>query len=109
MVRLARTVLVWLALLVCAIPAFAAPSAEDRAFAVAMDKFQHISPDLAQQDFADFIKKYPTSTRVPEAVLHEAQAMLSSGQANGAIDLLTTNRADTLAPQYLYWLGLAHF
>jgi len=33
--------------------------------------------------------------------------MLAAGQASGAIDLLTTNRPDTLAPQYLYWRGRA--
>ena len=110
MVRLARTVLVVLALLVCAPPVvFAAPSAEERAFGLATNKFQHLSPDLSEQDFADFVKKYPTSIRVPEAILYEAKAMLYSGQANGAIDLLTTNHAGTLAPQYLYWLGRAHF
>jgi TolA-binding protein len=109
MVRLMRPFLILLALLLGAAPVFAASSGETNAFAVAMDKFQHLSPDLAERDFAEFVRKYPTSARVPEAILYESQALLFSGQVNSAIDLLTTNRAGTLAPQYLYWLGRARF
>jgi TolA-binding protein len=109
MVRLIRPFLILLALVFGVVPAFAVSQAETNAFAIAMDKFEHLPPDLAEKDFADFVRKYPNSTRVPEAILREAQGMLSSGQVNGAIDLLTTNRADTLAPQYLYWLGRARF
>jgi TolA-binding protein len=108
MVRLSRWLLLLMALVFSAGPVFAAPSPEDRAFAVAMDKFQTF-PDLAEKSFADFVLKFPNSSRVPEAILYQAQARLISGQAAGAIDLLTTNqsRADKLAPQYLYWLGRA--
>src|SRR6185437_11916626 len=69
----------------------------------------NISKELAVQDFADFIHKYPNSVRVPEAILYQAQGMLSGGNASGAIDLLATNRAEKLAPNYLYWLGQAYF
>ena len=106
MVRLVRSLLILLALVLGAAPIFAASSAETNAFGLAMNKF-HLSKDLAEKDFADFVRKYPNSTRVPEAILFEAQAMLAAGQASGAIDLLTTNRPDTLAPQYLYWRGRA--
>jgi TolA-binding protein len=109
MVRLIRPFLILLALVFGAAPVLAVSSAETNAFAIAMDKFQHLSPDLAEKDFAEFVRKYPNSSRVPEAILYEAQAMLFSGQVNGAIELLITNRADTLAPQYLYWLGRARF
>src|SRR6185437_5169350 len=80
MVRLALLFLILFALIFGVASVFAAPSAEDRAFAVAMDKFEHLSPDLAEKDFADFVRKYPTSIRVPEAILYQAQAMLFSGQ-----------------------------
>jgi TolA-binding protein len=99
-----------LALVFSAGPVLAAPSPEDRAFAVAMDEF-HTSPGLSEKKFADFVQKYPSSVRVPEAILYQAQARLLSGEAAGAMDLLATNqnRADKLAPQYLYWLGRARF
>lgn len=81
---------------------------EDRAFAVAVDKFNSFR-DLAERDFANFLQKYPNSVHVPEAILYEAQAMLSSGETTNSIELLSTNqnRAAKLAPQYLYWLGRA--
>jgi len=106
MVRLVRSFLIVLALVLGAAPVFAVSSAETNAFGLAMNKFR-LSPDLAEKDLADFVLKYPNSTRKPLAILYEAQAMLASGQVKGAIDLLTTNRADTLAPQYLYWRGRA--
>jgi TolA-binding protein len=109
MVRFARLFLILLALIFGATPVFAASSSETNAFAVAMDKFLHLSPDLSEKDFAEFVRKYPNSPRVPEAILYQAQAMLYSGQVNGAIDLLTTNQAGTLAPNYLYWLGRARY
>src|SRR3954469_21507846 len=109
MVRLIRPFLILLALVFGAAPVLAASSSETNAFAIAMDKFQHLSPDLAEKDFAEFVRKYPNSSRVPEAILHEAQGMRPSGKLTGAIDLLTTNQPGTLAPQYLYWLGRARF
>src|SRR5215469_13340826 len=86
----------------------AASAEEDRAFTVAVDKFNSF-PVLAERDFVNFLQKYPNSVHVPEAILYQAQAMLSSGETAGAIELLSTNqnRAATLAPQFLYWLGRA--
>src|SRR5437868_1936357 len=108
MVRLIRVFLILLALGFSAGWVLAADNRESVDFDTAMRNF-NISHELAEQDFADFIRKYPTSVRVPEAILHEAQAMLSAGDPTNAIRLLSTNRADKLAPQYLYWLGQAYF
>ena len=47
----------------------AAPSDEDRAYGVAMDKFHAHLWDSAEKDFADFVQKYPNSVHVAEAVL----------------------------------------
>lgn len=100
--------LLMLALVFRAGTVFAASAEEDRAFAVAVDKF-HSFPDLAERDFVNFLQKYPNSVHVPEAILYQAQAMLSCGETTGAIELLSTNqnRAAMLAPEYLYWLGRA--
>jgi len=108
MVRLSRFIFILLALGFGARLAFAADTREPSAFDTAIRTF-NISPELSEQDFADFIRKYPTSIRVPEAILYEARAMLSGGDATNAIHLLSTNHADTLAPKYLYWLGQAYF
>jgi TolA-binding protein len=88
--------------------AFAADTHEAGAFDTAMRNFK-ISKELSVQDFADFVRKYPTSIRRPEAILYEAQGMLYGGEATNAIQLLSNNHVDKLAPQYLYWLGQAYF
>ena len=108
MVRLNRLFLLLLALGFSARLALGADLRESSAFEKAMGNF-NISKELSVQDFADFIAKYPNSVRKPEALLYEAQGMLSGGNASGAIELLATNHSDKLAPQYLYWLGQAYF
>jgi len=108
MVRLTRWFLILLTLAFGARLAFAADVRESSAFDTAVQTFK-ISRELSVQDFADFIRKYPTSVRRPEAILYEAQGMLYGGDATNAIQLLSTNHSDKLAPKYLYWLGQAYF
>ena len=108
MVRLSRLLFILLALAVSIRPASAADVRESTAFTNAMQTFR-ISEELSVQDFADFISKFPNSIRKPEAILYEARGMLYGGDAKNAIQLLSTNQADKLAPQYLYWLGQAYF
>jgi TolA-binding protein len=107
MVRSGRVLLFLLALVFSAGKLYAASAEEERAFQVAMDKLS--VPWIAEQDFAAFVQKYPFSSRVPEAIFFQAQARLLSGQAAGAIELLTTNlvRAGPLADHYLFYLGIA--
>lgn len=104
-----RWFLILLALFFGTAPIFAArQTAEERAFSIALEKFQ-TSPDLSLQDFADFIHKYPNSVHVPEAILYQARAMLFSGEATSAINLLSTNQPGSQAPEFAYWLGRARF
>src|SRR5689334_8823907 len=84
MVRLTRLLLILLVLGFVARPAFAAEVRESTVFTNAMATFK-ISKELAVQDFADFIRKYPNSVHVPEAILHEAQGMLYGGDVTNAI------------------------
>ena len=108
MVRLTRLLFILLVLGSSARLAFAADTHESSAFDNAMQTFK-ISRELSVQDFADFIRKYPNSVRLPEAILYEAQGMLYGGDTTNAIRLLSTNHVDKLAPKYLYWLGQAYF
>ncbi len=111
MVRPSKWALAVLALIFSAHLLIAAsPTEEDRAFAVAQDELQSF-PDVAERNFANFIQKYPYSVRLPEAILDQARARISSGQPGNAIELLRTNqyRAAKLEPDYLYWLGTAQF
>jgi len=62
--------------------------AEANAFNTAARAFNATDYDLARRQFADFIRAYPQSARVAEAVFFEAQASLELGDARGAISLL---------------------
>ena len=64
----------------------------------------------AEAQLADFCLKNPTSPRLPEAVLLQAQARLELTNYAGAIELLAANqgKAGTNADQYLFWLGEAY-
>jgi len=108
MVRSGRLPLVLLALIFSVANLFAANTEEERAFEVAVNKF-HSAPWVVEKDFEAFVQKYPNSPRVPQVILYQSEARLISGQAAGAIELLTTNqfRAGALTPQYLFWLGVA--
>ena len=98
-------------LLLAAGPRLWAASAADRAFDAAVKAFQDTFYDRAEAQFADFCQKYPTSPRLPEAILLQAQARLELTNYAGAIELLTANqgKAGTNADQYLFWLAEASY
>jgi TolA-binding protein len=90
---------------------FAAGSGEDRAYAAAVSAFQNGLWNHAEMEFARFIQKYPDSSRVPEAVLTQAEAEFEQGKYTDTIALLTARRAGAgnLADEYLYWIGEAQY
>jgi TolA-binding protein len=88
-----------------------AASREERAFAAANAAFQDGIYDRAENAFAQFIKNFRKSDRVPQAVLSEAQAQFKQGKYAAAAKTLTDAAAgaDALADQFAYWLGEAQF
>jgi TolA-binding protein len=92
---------------------FAASARENRDYAAAAGAFQDRMYDRATNDFAQFVKKYPNSAYVAEAVLLRSQAELKLGEFTDAAALLadTNNlvKAGKLADEYLYWTGEAQF
>jgi TolA-binding protein len=89
----------------------AAPQAgEIQAFEACARAFQDGVYERAEQHFADFIRLYPNSERLPEAILLRGRAALKLQQFGPAISLLSTNipKAGALAEQYRYWLAQAH-
>jgi TolA-binding protein len=82
----------------------------DRAFNTAVELFKGTFYAQAEAQLADFCQKNPTSPRLPEAVLVQAQARLELTNYAGAIELLTANqaKAGTNADQYMFWLGEAY-
>src|SRR5207302_1955387 len=89
----------------------AANSAENRVFEAAANAFRGTFYDRAEAEFADFAQKFPQSTRLPEAILFQAEARLEQTNYAGAIELLSTHQdtAGTRADQYLFWLAETYF
>jgi TolA-binding protein len=98
-----------LALLFAGGTMLAAESAEDRAFREAGKAFLDTVYDRAEAGFADFCKKFPSSPRLAEAILLQAEARLELSNYAGAITLLSDHQKDagTNADQYAFWLAEA--
>jgi TolA-binding protein len=109
MVILCRWILV-LTLLPAAGPRLWAESATDRAFRSAHDAFQDTFYDRAEAGFSNYCKAFPTSPRLAEAVLLQAEARLELTNYSGAIELLSAGQAaaGTNADQYVFWLAEAY-
>jgi len=109
MLVLCRWILVLTLLLAGGQPLWAASPA-DRAFDAAVEAFKGAFYSRAEAELADFCQKNPTSPRLAEAILVQAQARLELTNYAGAIELLTANlaKASTNADQYLFWLGEAY-
>ncbi|HEY0457374.1 MAG TPA: tetratricopeptide repeat protein, partial [Verrucomicrobiae bacterium] len=84
--------------------------AETAAFVNASRSFELATYERAEREFAEFVRSFPESTRVPEAILMQAQALLKQKKLAPCIDLLTSNapKAGVLADQYYYFLGDAY-
>lgn len=107
--RLLR-VLAWLSLAgLLACPAFGATT-EKGAFEAAEQAFRDLSYNRAEKEFAAFIQNYTNSTRIPEALLMQAQARLFQSNYIGAVELLASGipQSGKLADRYLFWLAQAH-
>src|SRR5215208_7960500 len=87
-----------------------ATSVENQAFEAPARSFQAAVWDRAEAEFANFVQKFPSSTRVPEAILFQAQARLEQSNYAGGIELLSSRlaTAGTLADEYHFWLGEAY-
>jgi TolA-binding protein len=87
-----------------------AASAADRAFDAAAKAFHDNFYDRAEPGFAEFSQKFPTSPRLAEAILLQAEARLELTNYGGAIELLSAHlgAAGTNADQYVFWLAEAY-
>jgi len=85
-------------------------ASESRAYNAAVQEFLDGIYVLAEKDLADFIRTFPESPRVPEAILYQARAALKQTKFKLAVDLLRTNAvlAGPLVDQYRYRLGEAY-
>jgi TolA-binding protein len=90
----------------------AAESAEsDRAFLAAIGSFEVGFWERANNEFGEFLKNFPDSSKVARAVLLQAQCRFMLKDYASVASLLAANlaKAGDLADQFLYWQGEAQF
>jgi len=113
LLRLPRGLAVLAACVLACAPAFStrAADAETRAFTSAEKYYSDGHYQQAENAFADFVRNYPASPRLSQAVLRQAQAALEQKNYPTAIKLLGTNMAHAagITDQFQYWLGRVQF
>lgn len=97
--------------LLSAAGARAADPVENNAFAIAARAFESGFYERAENEFAEFINRYPGSERRAEAILAQAQCRFQLKRYVGAINLLNSGlpAAGTLTGDYLFWTGETEF
>jgi TolA-binding protein len=82
---------------------------ESQAFTAAEKVYLDADYRNAEAYFGDFIQKFPGSSKLPEAVLYQAEARIKLGDFNGALSLLSAHQAQagSLADWYLLCQGEA--
>jgi TolA-binding protein len=98
-------------LLLCLSATGATGERAPRAYEVAVRFFQEGTYDLAEQEFADFVRIHPGSDKVPEAVLFQAQAMFQQERYADTLTLLRArlDQAGPFADRYQFWMAEALF
>src|ERR1043166_1840840 len=111
--KLNRVLIAALALAgLCAFPSsgLAQSASESRAFNAAVEEFEDGLFPFAENDLAEFVRTFPASVLVSEAILYQGRAAIEQQKFKLAIDLLMTNAASAtvLGDQYRYWLADAY-
>jgi len=90
---------------------FAATAAENHAIQVATEYFDGKFYGQAEKEFGNFVRAFTNSTRLPEAILFQAEARFEQTNYAGAIELLSAqlNTATNWTDQYLFWIAEANF
>src|SRR5207244_2595178 len=91
--------------------AAASASGEQHAFEAAARELKQGFYEQAEKDFKAFAEKYPNSSRLSEAILGQAQALLKQTNYSAAVQLLNARQsnAGTNADQYVFWKANAHY
>lgn len=108
---LSRWSLVLFALLAAGPQVRAASAGENRAFDSASKDFSNGIWDRAESEFGAFRQTFTNSSRLPEAVLFQAEARFQRTNYDGAMQLLSAYQdfAGNLGDEYLFWQGQAAF
>lgn len=108
-----RLLLISLVLLaVCGVPASAALfSSEAKSLDAARESFRLELWERAEREFSEFVKDFPKSEKISEALLLQAQAQFRQKKYAAVVDLLNSRQpqAGAAADQFLYWVATAQF
>lgn len=97
--------MLFLCLCATSVQAASPTPAEARAFSAAAESFRAGFYERAENEFAEFARKFPASPRLPEAYLLQAQARLELTNYPGALELLSTGELQPgiWADEFLFW------
>jgi len=90
----------------------AAPAADEQhAFDVAAKELKDGLWELAEKHFKEFAKAYTNSSRIPEVILRQGEALFFQKNYGAVVELLTSrqNLATNLADQYIFLRAEAQF
>jgi tetratricopeptide (TPR) repeat protein len=89
----------------------AVPTEEEIAYNAAARFFQDKAYDRAAAELDSYVKRYPTSDRVPDALLAEAQARFELRQYDSVISLMATNfnRAAKRDDYFRFWIAESYY
>lgn len=106
-----RSSWILLVLLTSAMPLWAEPTVEEKAFGSAVQAFQDRSWKLAERSFGEYREKFPKAENLAHALKFQAEARIWLKNYSGAIELLTSGlpSAGQWRDEYLFWLAEAHF
>src|SRR5262249_33082495 len=84
-----------------------AASAEARAYEAAVRLYEGAAFDLAETELANFVRDYPDSENVAQAILLEAQCRFRQNKYDAALTVLRerSGTAGKLLDQYRYWIA----
>ncbi len=101
----------WLIAWVFLAQAILAQTPEEIAFNAASRAFQENLFEKADKDLGEWVKAFPKSERLSQALLLQAQARFKLGQHGNVVALLTTQfgSAGKQADQFRYWIAEAQF
>src|SRR5262245_58137064 len=105
-----RRLLLMALLLLAPATRVSAAADEQHAFDAATKELKDGFYELAEKHLKEFAHTYTNSTRLPEAILLQGQALFFQTKYEAVVELLTSrqNLATNLADQYLFWRAEAH-
>jgi TolA-binding protein len=89
----------------------AAESNEQHAFDAARNELKAGFSEIAEKHFKEFVQVYTNSSRIPEVILLQAEALFLQKKYGAVLELLNSrqNIATNLADQYMFLRGEAQF